>query len=112
MICKSKSRPTKLAECASSTSETITIEIKIMATNEDAENQTANTSNEETPLLVDQQIDQDLDQNGLQTPDHKKLESKNLTWYLWRLFWILVAALVLGVFIEGWINAGGDVDVS
>jgi len=97
---------------ASSTPETITIETEIMATDEYAENQTANTSNEETPLLVDQQIDQNLDQNGLETPGHKKLESKNFTWYLWRLIWILVAALVLGVFIKGWINAGGDVDVS
>lgn len=80
----------------------------------DAESQTVVSRNEETPLLADHRVEsaeRDSDQNELGTPDDKKSEPKTRSWYLWRLFWVLVAALVLGVFIQGWINAGGDVDV-
>lgn len=78
-----------------------------MAANGDAENQAANTNNEETPLLVDRQSEQ----NDLDIPDEQHLQVKKLSWYLWRLFWGLIAALILGIFIKGWIDAGGDVDV-
>lgn len=78
-----------------------------MAANGDAENQAANTRNEETPLLVDRQSEQ----NDLDIPDEQHLQVKKLSWYLWRLFWGLIAALILGIFIKGWIDAGGDVDV-
>ncbi|TID26374.1 mitochondrial carrier [Venturia nashicola] len=79
------------------------------------ESQTVNTINdEETPLLADQRTDSieaDPDQNELGAPgDYEESERKTRSWYLWRLFWILVVALVLGVFIHGWIIAGGDVD--
>lgn len=80
----------------------------------DTENQTANARNEETPLLADRRtesIEQDSDQNELGTPEDKESEPKTRSRYLWRVFWVLVVALVLGVFIQGWINAGGDVDV-
>lgn len=32
-----------------------------------------------------------------------------VTWYVWRGVWTLLAALVLGLFTKGWIDAGGDV---
>jgi uncharacterized membrane protein YraQ (UPF0718 family) len=76
-----------------------------MVQNGDAENRTAD--HEETPLLVDQ------DRDGSQDVDKKEDgEKKNVGWYIWRLFWVLIAAFVLGVFIKGWIDAGSDVNVS
>lgn len=74
----------------------------------DAENQTIIT--EQTPLLGDHQADvsnQESDQNAKDVP-----EKKPPSWYIWRIFWAIVAALILALFIKGWIDAGGDVDVS
>jgi hypothetical protein len=76
-----------------------------MAHGDDAENQT--NINEQTALLDDHQSDQELDRE----PDQKGQERKNASWYLWRVFWVIVAALILAFFIKGWIDAGGDVDV-
>lgn len=67
----------------------------------DAENQ-ANID-EETPLLNDR--------GSEEQPDKIDPEPKHASWYIWRTFWAIVAALVLVVFIKGWIDAGGDVDV-
>ena len=58
---------------------------------------------EQTPLLDNHQSDQQPDQN-----DH---ERKQASWYVWRILWAIVAAIVLVVFIKGWIDAGSDVDV-
>jgi uncharacterized membrane protein YraQ (UPF0718 family) len=81
-------------------SDTTSINDK-MAHDSDAENQ-ANI-NEQTSLLNDQEVDQQ--------PDPKAHDQKKASWYIWRIFWVIVAALVLAVFIKGWIDAGGDVDV-
>jgi len=78
-----------------------------MAHDGDPENQTNIESNEQTPLLDDHQSDQDPDQD----PDQKGPEKKPASWYIWRIFWAIVAAFVLAVFIKGWVDAGGDVDV-
>ncbi len=75
-----------------------------MASDGDAENQRNN--NEQTPLLDEQQSDQQTDQSC----DEPK-QKKQASWYIWRAFWAIVAALVLAVFIRGWIDAGGDVEV-
>lgn len=72
-----------------------------MAHDSDAENQT--DINEQTSLLNDHQTDQQLDPKG-----H---DQKQTSWYVWRVFWAIVVAIVLAVFIKGWIDAGGDVDV-
>lgn len=71
-----------------------------MAHDSDAEGQTAN---EETPLLGDRQSGQQPESNE---PDQQQAGG-----WLWGIFWAVVAALVLAVFIKGWIDAGGDVDV-
>lgn len=76
-----------------------------MAQDGDAENQTH--VNEQTPLLEDPQPDQQLDPNG----DEPKQKQKQASWYIWRIFWAIVAAVFLAIFIKGWIDAGGDVDV-
>lgn len=72
-----------------------------MARDGDAENQT--NINEQTPLLDDDQLGQQPDQD-----DH---EHKQAWWYVSRIFWAVVIAFVLAVFIKGWIDAGGDTDV-
>jgi uncharacterized membrane protein YraQ (UPF0718 family) len=77
-----------------------------MAAGSDAENQT--NIDEQTPLLDDHQSDQQPDQP---VENSKGGSEKNASWYIWRIFWAIVAALVLAVFIKGWIDAGGDVDV-
>ncbi|QDS70792.1 hypothetical protein FKW77_004325 [Venturia effusa] len=79
----------------------------------DAEAQSTDVRDEETPLLADQRtqsIGEGSDQNELGTPDDKRAQSRSRSWYLWRVFWALIVALIIGVFIQGWINAGGDVD--
>jgi hypothetical protein len=80
-----------------------------MAQDGDAENQT-NTNNEQTPLLEDHQSDQQPDQNEPEPELEQK--RKRASWYVWRAFWTIVAALILAAFIKGWVDAGGDVDVS
>lgn len=61
---------------------------------------------EETPLLVDPEL-----QNNEEEVNAKSGENSNASWYAWRVFWVLVAALVIGVFVKGWIDAGSDVNV-
>ncbi|CAK7274726.1 hypothetical protein SEPCBS57363_006308 [Sporothrix epigloea] len=46
--------------------------------------------------------DDDADCTARQSP-------RPVGWYVWRGVWTLLAALVLGIFIRGWIEAGGDV---
>ena len=72
----------------------------------DAENQDITTSNEQTPLLNDHQ--------SIEEPRHDeiRLDKKKTSWYVWRVMWAILVALVLAVFIKGWIDAGADVDVN
>jgi hypothetical protein len=72
-----------------------------MALDGDTENQAI--INEETALLDDHQSDQQLDQN----------ENKHrlASFYIWRVLWAIIAALVLGIFIKGWIDGSGYADV-
>ena len=70
----------------------------------DSENQTP--SNEETPLLNNELSNEEGE------PDPKGTEPKQASWWIWRIFWVIVATLVLAVFIKGWIDAGSDVNVS
>ena len=75
-----------------------------MAQDRNAEHQAS--VDEDTPLLdehlPDQRPDEDL-------PEQKQRQA---SWYAWRILWAILAALVLVVFVKGWIDAGGDVDVS
>ncbi|KAH6608596.1 hypothetical protein Trco_001942 [Trichoderma cornu-damae] len=70
-----------------------------MAREDDVETQTSHDEN--TPLLGGEQSGHFPQENG----------KKSARWYLWRIFWAIVAALVLAVFIRGWIDADGDVSV-
>lgn len=72
-----------------------------MAPDGDPEN--AVNINEHTPLLEDPHLDPQSDQSSQK---HKRVNR-----YIWRIFWVIVAALVIGIFVKGWIDAGGDVDV-
>ncbi|PBP18153.1 mitochondrial carrier protein [Diplocarpon rosae] len=74
---------------------------------EDPEIQTPRDEpSEQTALLGDHQ-------SGCQSITSKnepKLERRRrVRWWLWRFFWFIVAALILAVFIKGWVDAGGDV---
>lgn len=73
-----------------------------MTRENDVETQAGPTEN--TPLLVG-------DQSGQAHPDQQENEKRSARWYLWRIFWVIAAALVLAVFVKGWIDADGDVDV-
>lgn len=72
-----------------------------MAPAGDAENPII--TNEHTPLLDANHADLQLGQS----------EQKHnwATWYIRRIAFAIVAALILGIFVKGWIDAGGNVDV-
>jgi hypothetical protein len=72
----------------------------------DTENRTA-AVDEETPLLINDELaaeEQEL--------DPKQPEPTWARRYFWRVFWVIVAAFILAVFIKGWIDAGSDVNAS
>lgn len=85
----------------------------IMAVNDDEENRP--DVNEETALLQDHQSDHQSGQEPEEQVDEEGVEPKQprkASWYIWRLLWVMFGALVLAVFIKGWIDAGSDVNVS
>ncbi|KAF3762695.1 mitochondrial carrier [Cryphonectria parasitica EP155] len=65
---------------------------------------------EETPLLASQ-ADEDRDEHQeaalLEPPQNETRRTKS--WWFWRILWAVVAALILAVFIKGWVDAK-DVD--
>jgi len=81
-----------------------------MAQNQDADSQApvTSTSNEQTPLLSEPQSDE------VEQQDEEVAEKRvrKASWYIWRVFWFIIAVLILAAFIKGWVDAGGDVDVS
>lgn len=72
-----------------------------MASDGDVENQTS--VNEQTPLLDSHQSDQQLDRN--------EDERRHVSFYVWRVFWAIAAALVVGIFVKGWIDGSDYTDV-
>ena len=78
----------------------------LISRDSDVENRTHITS-EDTPLLGDHLSEEEPDA----TDQKEEPEPKRATWYIWRAFWFVAGALVLAVFIKGWIDAGSDVNV-
>ncbi|PON22278.1 hypothetical protein TGAM01_v208761 [Trichoderma gamsii] len=72
-----------------------------MTRENDVETQTGHT--ESTPLLVGEQSSQSH-------PEQQEDQKRSASWYLWRIFWVVAVAIVLVVFIKGWIDADGDVN--
>lgn len=68
-------------------------------------------STEETPLLASQ-VEESRDVHEEDAlPVQPETEAKRTKgWWFWRIFWTILAALVLAVFIKGWVDAR-DVDV-
>lgn len=67
---------------------------------------------EETPLLAaahDEGRDEHEQAELLEPPQNESKRTRS--WWFWRILWTVLAALVLAVFIKGWIDAK-DVDVS
>ncbi|KAK0716185.1 mitochondrial carrier domain-containing protein [Lasiosphaeris hirsuta] len=82
-----------------------------MAPEPDTESQ--KLSNEQTPLLADQALSSSSSSSSsTNQPDDNvpQPSPRQRSWYLWRIFWVTITAFVLGVFIKGWIDAGGDVN--
>ncbi|TVY51127.1 hypothetical protein LCER1_G006726 [Lachnellula cervina] len=77
--------------------------------NVDAESQT-NIHNEQTPLLNDHQSDHQSVETEPEPEPEPEQKVRRASWYVWRAFWTIVAALLLAAFIKGWVDAGGDVD--
>jgi hypothetical protein len=64
--------------------------------------QNGGASSEDSTLLSDDRQDE---------PEEQPTRPPRTTsWYVWRAFWTILAALVLAVFIKGWIEAD-DVNV-
>lgn len=77
----------------------------------DEERQTAAT--EHTPLLgesTDAAGSNDDNNASDTTKQDIAPEPKTKSWYAWRVFWTLLGAGILFIFIKGWVDAGGDVD--
>lgn len=67
---------------------------------------------EETPLLAaahDEGRDEHEQAELLEPPQSESKRTRS--WWFWRILWTVLGALVLAVFIKGWIDAK-DVDVS
>lgn len=67
---------------------------------------------EETPLLAaahDEGRDEH-EQAALLEPQESE-SKRTRSWWFWRILWTVLGALVLAVFIKGWVDAK-DVDVS
>ncbi|KAK0128328.1 hypothetical protein ONS95_000303 [Cadophora gregata] len=60
---------------------------------------------EQSPLLGDHQPGQQAN-----VDDEVEKGGRTTSWWVWRGFWVLFGALVLSVFVKGWIDAGGDVE--
>ncbi|CAK7225119.1 hypothetical protein SCUCBS95973_005751 [Sporothrix curviconia] len=85
----------------------------------------ARAADEETPLLgpagnapvradngdrasIVKPDDDDNDNDNGEVADSQQ-PPRRASWYVWRAAWTLLAAFVLGIFVKGWIDAGGDV---
>lgn len=80
-----------------------------MAAENDTESaRRASISTEQTPLLGDRSPeaeDGQSESSGANTTPETTKPLKNWTWYAWRILWALVAAIIIAVFVKGWIDA-------
>lgn len=65
------------------------------------------TNTENTPLLSDE--NEPTDRSSESSPEAS--DPRPVSWYVWRALWFVIAASILAIFIKGWIDAGGDVEV-
>ncbi|KAG9235689.1 mitochondrial carrier domain-containing protein [Amylocarpus encephaloides] len=75
--------------------------LRIMAQDNDAERQGLH---EATPLL--QERPRSSSTSSPSEDDGKT--TRAISWYAWRIFLLLAALLVTGVFVKGWLDAGAD----
>lgn len=67
---------------------------------------------EQTPLLASQAEEGRSEHEEAALLEPPQSESKRTkSWWFWRILWAVLAALLLAVFIKGWVDAK-DVDVS
>jgi uncharacterized membrane protein YraQ (UPF0718 family) len=60
-------------------------------------------SDEQTPLLAEQHAE--TEQAGTEPEIEPTPEKRAKSWYAWRIFWAVLAIVVLAVFIKGWIDS-------
>ncbi|KAM5343519.1 hypothetical protein ACJ41O_012056 [Fusarium nematophilum] len=62
---------------------------------------------EHTPLLRDRppQAGDDQAEPELEPQEEPTPEKRPQSWYAWRIFWAVLAIVVIGVFVKGWIDA-------
>ncbi|KAK7432983.1 hypothetical protein QQZ08_000454 [Neonectria magnoliae] len=73
----------------------------------EADRESPQRTTEHTPLLGDQLPPQSEDaQSDAQSEASESTpEKRTRSWYVWRVFWAVLGAIVLGVFVKGWIDA-------
>ncbi|KAF5009282.1 hypothetical protein FDECE_4494 [Fusarium decemcellulare] len=76
-----------------------------MSNNNDPE--ASQQSTEQTPLLGDQppHAEDGRSEPELEPESEPTPEKRSHSWYAWRIFWAILAAIVIGVFVKGWIDA-------
>lgn len=64
---------------------------------------------EQTPLLTEQEpvpIEEDEEEEEVHSePAEETPKKRSKSWYAWRIFWAIIAALIIAVFVKGWIDA-------
>ncbi|RGP80311.1 hypothetical protein FLONG3_1612 [Fusarium longipes] len=61
------------------------------------------SSHEQTPLLADRHAE--TEQGAAEPEIEPTPEKRPKSWYAWRIFWAVLAIIVLAVFIKGWIDS-------
>lgn len=76
-----------------------------MSTRNDSES--LHEPTEQTALLGDDRShvedDRSVRSDAESTPQEP--EARPRSWYAWRIFWAVIAIVVIGVFVKGWIDA-------
>lgn len=60
---------------------------------------------EHSPLLRPEQPQPEHSESASPSSDEASQQRRSKGWYAWRIFWLLVLAVVIAVFVKGWIDA-------
>lgn len=77
-----------------------------MARNEEDTRNHTTRYDEESPLLGEQ-----VNEGEAAADPETSAKKSRARWYIKIIIWIIIAAAIAAVFIKGWVDAGGDVEV-
>lgn len=60
---------------------------------------------EQTALLRDDRAQAEDDQSVRSEAEATPQETRSRSWYAWRIFWAVLAIVVIAVFVKGWIDS-------